>query len=258
MPAELVAPSDIHVTTADSRGLADGGASFGSRSTTMAGLAIKAASEQLLRQARSRAGERLQTDPAALVYAAGSFTVPLTSQSLTLAQLAGTGEAEISANVRIEAPPTFPNGVHVAEVEIDPETGLVALLRYTAVDDCGRVIAEQLAEGQVHGAVAQGVGQVLTEIAVYDPQSGQLLTGSFMDYAMPRADDVPQFTSILMPSPAKTNALGTKGIGEAGTTAALPAISNAILDALTPLGITQLHLPATSDRIWSLIQRAKF
>ena len=131
--------------------------------------------------------------------------------------------------------PTFPNGAHVAEVEIDPETGFVTLERYTAVDDCGRVIAPQFAEGQVHGAVVQGVGQVLTENAVYDPDSGQLLTGSFMDYAMPRADDVPQFTSLLMASPATTNALGTKGIGEAGTTAAIPAVANAILDALAPL-----------------------
>ena len=145
-------------------------------------------------------------------------------------------------------PPTFPNGVHIAEVEIDPDSGQVELVAYTAVDDCGRVLQPVLVEGQVQGGVAQGVGQALLENAVYDSASGQLLAGSFTDYAMPRAADLPDIASELRPVPASTNRLGVKGVGEAGTTAALAAVMNAIADAMPEA--PDIDMPATPNRVW--------
>jgi aerobic carbon-monoxide dehydrogenase large subunit len=143
--------------------------------------------------------------------------------------------------------PTATNGCHIAEVEIDPETGATALVGYTAVDDCGNVLDHMVVEGQVHGAIVQGLGQVLLEHLVYD-RAGQLVTGSFMDYAMPRAADVPPLTAAECSVPATTNPLGVKGVGEAGTTGALAAIMNAIADAVP--GAAHLHMPATPEKIW--------
>ena len=144
-------------------------------------------------------------------------------------------------------PQTFPNGCHIAEVEIDPDTGTVDLLTYTAVDDCGTVLDPVLVEGQVQAGIAQGVGQALCEDAVYDRESGQLLAGSFMDYALPRADMLPNFTAVAHPVPCTTNPLGVKGTGEAGTTGALAAVMNAIADALPG---TSIDMPATPEKIW--------
>ena len=155
-----------------------------------------------------------------------------------------------------ESPPSaFPNGCHVAEVEIDPETGDVRLDRYTAVDDFGTLVNPMLAEGQVHGGVAQGIGQALLEHVVYDPE-GQLLAGSFMDYALPRADVVPAIHVGFHPVPATSNPLGVKGCGEAGVTGALPAVMNAVLDALAMRGVRHLDMPATPERVWRALQTA--
>jgi carbon-monoxide dehydrogenase large subunit len=154
-----------------------------------------------------------------------------------------------------DVPPTFPNGVHVAEVEIDPDTGQVELAAYTALDDCGRVLQPVLVEGQVQGGVAQGVGQALLEAGVYDDASGQLLAGSFMDYAMPRADDLPEIASGLRPVPARSNALGVKGVGEAGTTASLAAVINAVADALPE--DPEIDMPAIPERVWRAIHGGK-
>jgi aerobic carbon-monoxide dehydrogenase large subunit len=152
---------------------------------------------------------------------------------------------------KFKGPPSFPNGCHVAEVEIDADTGALAIVNYVAVGDCGNPLDDTIVTGQVHGGIAQGLGQALTENTVYDA-SGQLVTGSFMDYAMPRAHDVPAMNVEHRPVACKTNPLGVKGTGEAGTTAAPPALINAILDAL-PKG-TQLDMPATPDRIWRALQ----
>ena len=161
---------------------------------------------------------------------------------------------ELGAELVADNPPSaFPNGCHVAEVEIDPETGAVTLARYTAVDDFGTLVNPMLAEGQVHGGVVQGIGQALTEHTVYD-QTGQLLSGSFMDYAMPRADDLPSLDVDFHPVPATSNPLGVKGCGEAGVTGALPAVMNAIIDALADRGITHVDMPATPERIWRALQ----
>ena len=252
-----IAADRIMVGEGDSRGFVDGGGASASRSTTMAGLAIRGASIALIDMARARAAERLHIKPEALVYADGRFAAPGTNLAIGLDQLAGDGQPPLFADIRIEAESTFPNGCHIAEVEIDPETGLVALVAYSAVDDCGRVIAHEFAEGQVHGALAQGIGQALLEHGVYDAETGQLVAGSFMDYTLPRAADLPRFTSILQPSPARTNPLGVKGIGESGTVGALPAIANAIRDALSPLGAGPVAMPATSARVWQAIRDAK-
>ena len=153
---------------------------------------------------------------------------------------------------------TFPNGCHVAEVEIDPDTGLVRLDRYTIVDDFGSLINPRVALGQVHGGVAQGIGQSLLEHVVFDTESGQLLSGSFMDYALPRAQDLPNFAGGLNDkAPTASNRLGVKGTGQAGSIAAPQTIMNAVLDALSPLGIDELDMPATPFRVWSAIQAAR-
>jgi carbon-monoxide dehydrogenase large subunit len=152
---------------------------------------------------------------------------------------------------------TFPSGTHVAEVEIDPETGLVTLLRYLAVDDYGRVINPLLTRGQVQGGVAQGIGQAMLEHTVYDPGSGQLLSGSLLDYALPRADDLPDLDIVLDGQPTGANPLGVKGSGQAGAIAAPQTIICAVLDALSPLGIEHIDMPATPEKIWRAIRGAK-
>jgi aerobic carbon-monoxide dehydrogenase large subunit len=152
-------------------------------------------------------------------------------------------------------PPNYPNGCHTCEVEVDPQTGAVAVVRYAAVDDVGRVLNHLLCEGQIHGGVAQGVGQALMEQIVYDAD-GQLVTGSFQDYAMPRADDLPEIVSELTEIPSTTNPLGIKAAGEAGATGAPPAVIGAVLDALKPLGVEHIDMPATPSRVWDAMRRA--
>ena len=152
---------------------------------------------------------------------------------------------------------TFPNGAHVAEVEVDPETGMVRLVAYHVVDDFGTLLNPMITAGQVHGGVAQGVGQAMLERTVFDPESGQLLSGSFMDYCMPRADDLPDIQVVFEPVPTETNPLGVKGCGEAGCIGALPAVINAVVDALAPYGIRHLDMPATPERVWRAIQDAR-
>jgi carbon-monoxide dehydrogenase large subunit len=154
-------------------------------------------------------------------------------------------------------PGNFPNGCHLCEVEVDPDTGVVAVVRYTCIDDLGRVINPMIVEGQIQGALAQGLGQALMEHVVYDKGSGQLVSGSFMDYAMPRAADMAPVQIAFHNVPAKTNPLGVKGIGEAGCTGSPPAIMNAILDALRPLGVKTLDMPATPFRVWQAIRAAR-
>ena len=152
---------------------------------------------------------------------------------------------------------TFPNGCHMVEVEIDPDTGVVEIERYSIVEDIGNVLNPMLAHGQIQGGVAMGVGQALGEAIVYDAESGQLISGSFMDYQMPRADDIPSVTHRDRPVPTAVNPLGAKGVGEAGTVGSLVATINAICDALSPLGIVHIEMPATPARVWAAIQKAK-
>jgi aerobic carbon-monoxide dehydrogenase large subunit len=231
-----------------------------SRSTVTAGTAIVRAAETVLHKGRKLASDALEAAEADLVYEAGAFVVAGTDRRVGLFDLAArakdrrhSGEIAEDLDTKLTAntPQTFPNGCHIAEVEIDPETGATALVGYTAVDDCGNVLDHMVVEGQVHGALVQGLGQALLEHLVYD-RAGQLLTGSFMDYAMPRADDVPPLTAAEHSVPATTNPLGVKGVGEAGTTGALAAIMNAIADALP--GAAHMDMPATAEKIWAACQ----
>ncbi len=171
-----------------------------------------------------------------------------------LAKLGMVGLESVGAE---DAVSNFPNGCHICEVEVDSATGRVEIVRYLAVDDVGTVINPLLVDGQVHGGVAQGIGQAMLEAVQYDPDSGQLLTGSFMDYAMPHADDMPSIEVDLHVVPTPTNPLGVKGAGEAGSVAAPPALINGILDALAPLGVRHIEMPATPERVWRAVQEAK-
>ena len=164
---------------------------------------------------------------------------------------------DLDTKVNAETPLTFPNGCHIAEVEIDPATGALALAGYAAVDDCGNALNTMIVEGQTHGSIAQGLGQAMMENAVFDNSGGQLITGSFMDYAMPRADDMPSFKDGLHLVPAKTNPLGVKGAGEAGTTAAISAVMNAIADAIPGGAGAHLDMPATPEKLWQACRMAQ-
>jgi len=166
------------------------------------------------------------------------------------------GSLDVDHVVNNPVPSAFPNGCHIAEVEVDPETGAAHVVRYSAVNDLGTVVNPLLVEGQVQGGVVQGLGQVLLEQAVYD-SDGQLVTGSFMDYAMPRAHDAPMINVASHPVPTKSNPLGAKGCGEAGTSGGLPSVANAVIDALSEYGVRHLEMPMTPSRIWQAIQQAK-
>ena len=238
----------------------DGVPSFGavaSRSTMSVGGAVVAAIDAVIEKGRRVAAHVLEAAEADIAYRDGVFEIAGTDRSVPLFELAERARAlaaegvipeDLDTRRTADVPPSFPNGVHVAEVEIDPDTGHVQLAAYTAVDDCGRVLQPVLVEGQVQGGVAQGVGQALLEIGVYDAESGQLLAGSFTDYAMPRAADLPDIVSGFRPAPCRTNPLGVKGVGEAGTTASLAAVMNAIADALPEC--PDIDMPATPDRVW--------
>jgi aerobic carbon-monoxide dehydrogenase large subunit len=246
----------IRLLQGDSDELLFGGGTGGSRSIMASGQAIDMAAKQVIEQGRKLAADRLEAAEADILFADGSFIVAGTDRKIGIMALAEASPEALSAELVVETPPSaFPNGSHIAEVEIDPETGIVRLLRYTAVDDFGTMVNPLLVEGQVHGGLVQGIGQALGEQALFGPD-GQPRTGSFMDYTMPRADDLPSFDLAFHPVPATTNALGAKGCGEAGVTAAPPTIINAILDALAPFGVTHIDMPATPATVWRAIRSA--
>ncbi|HEU0155665.1 MAG TPA: xanthine dehydrogenase family protein molybdopterin-binding subunit [Stellaceae bacterium] len=229
--------------------------SVASRSTMSVGGAIAVTVDAVIDKGRRLAAQFFEAAEADIVYRDGQFAIAGTDRRIGLFALAEhanelAGET-LDTRTTADVPPSFPNGCHVAEVEIDPETGRVTLAAYRAVDDCGNVLQPVLVEGQVHGGVAQGAGQALLEAGTYDRASGQLFAGSFMDYAMPRADDLPEIASALRPVPCQTNALGVKGVGEAGTTAALAAIMNAVADALPEN--PGIDMPASPSRVWQAI-----
>ena len=261
-------PSDIQYIDGDTDRVAFGIGTNGSRSTVIGGSALWQAAGKIIEKGKRIAAHFMEADGGDIDFAAGAFTVTGTDRSMSLEDIAK------SAFMHAKLPPglegglfetstfspdanTFPNGAHVCEVEIDPDTGQVDLLRYSVVDDVGTVINPIGLKGQIHGGIAQGVGQALMEQVVYDPDNGQLLSGSFMDYTMPRADTTCAIQVESNPAPTKLNPLGAKGAGEAGTVGALPAVMNAVLDALAPLGVSELDMPATSQRVWSAIQLTK-
>jgi carbon-monoxide dehydrogenase large subunit len=252
----------IRFVQGDSDRIATGGGTGGSRSVTMQGNSINNAADHVIARFRPLAEEELEVHGADLVFEDGAFRVAGTDRAIGLVELAEVarrvGRTELLTTTREFTVPgrSYPNGAHFAEVEIEPDTGRTEVVRYTVVDDFGFLINPMLAEGQVHGGVAQGIGQAVLERVVFSDE-GQLLSGSFMDYAMPRAADVPPmaFHAELVPSTA--NAIGMKGCGEAGTVGALAAVTNAALDALWDAGVRQVDMPLTPHRVWSWLRAAR-
>jgi aerobic carbon-monoxide dehydrogenase large subunit len=250
-----IAADRVRLCEGDSHLVPGGIGTFASRSMTAGGAAALLACDALIRQARAAGAELMQAPLDEVAYEAGRVVRAASRQSLSLGDIVRQGRG-LSVTERSNVGSTFPNGCHVAEVEIDPVTGETRVAAYAAVDDVGRCISPPLVEGQIRGGIAQGLGQLLLEQAVFDPRSGQLLTGSFMDYAMPRADDLPAFVTEHLEIPSPSNPLGSKGVGEAGTTGALAAGYNALSDALRQAGVVGFAMPATAARVWQALQAA--
>lgn len=261
-----VKPDDVHYVQGDTDAVFFGEGTGGSRTATVAGSALHLAAEKILVKARKIAAKMLDVDD--LDFKDGIFTSRTTNRSLTIGDVARGAtnpknlpegeECGLIANaVYANDLMNYPNGSHVCELEIDEETGKVDIVRYNVVDDVGNVLNPLILKGQIHGGVAQGIGQMLMEDLTYDPSTGELLAGSFVDYAMPHADNFCPIDVKSNPVPTDTNPLGVKGAGEAGCVGALPAVANALADALAIYGILDVPMPATSARIWHMIQAAK-
>jgi carbon-monoxide dehydrogenase large subunit len=212
---------------------------------------------KIVEKGRELAAKDLEVSPADVEFADGTYRVKGTDLKVSFRDVVKKHGSALDTQDSIPTPVAFPGGAHVAEVEIDPETGEVDLVNYVGVDDAGRVLSHALVEGQLHGGIVQGLGQVFAEQVVYDRASGQLLTGTFMDYAMPRAGILKRVELHDHSVPSPSNPLGVKGAGEAGTTGALPAVANAVIDALRPLGIHHLDFPYSAHRLWQAIARAR-
>ncbi|HEV2161435.1 MAG TPA: xanthine dehydrogenase family protein molybdopterin-binding subunit [Stellaceae bacterium] len=263
-----LAPEQVTVIYGDTDKVFHGRGTFGSRSLSVGGAALQLAAERVIEKGKKVAGHLLEAAIADIEFADGTFTVAGTDKSIDLTAVARASfnplrmppglEIGLDANAVFRPPAgTFPNGCHICEVEIDPDTGVATIARYAVVDDVGRIVNPLLLEGQIHGGIAQGAGQALCEAMVYDRDSGQPLSGSFMDYCLPRATDFCPIEVGEHNVPSKSNPLGIKGAGEAGCVGALPAVMNAINDALLPLGIRHFDMPATPERLWQAIQTAK-
>ena len=258
----------INVIQGDTARVATGGGTGGSKSMMLGGAALTDAAEKIIDKGTKIAAHMLEAAEADIDFSKGVFSIVGTDRRLTIAEVASAAKNQAHLPDGIEPGldtkgassvefGTYPNGCHVCEVEIDPDTGTCTLQRYTVVDDFGRVINPLLVEGQVHGGIVQGAGQALLEQCVYDSASGQLVTGSFMDYTMPRADDFPHFSFDTNEILCTTNPMGIKGAGEAGTVGALGAVINAIVDALKGYGVRHVEMPATPERIWQILRDAR-
>jgi len=258
----------IRLVEGDSDRMAFGGGSGGSRSVMFVGTALSESAAIVIERGKQTASHVLEASVNDIEFENGRFVIAGTDRSIGLIELAARLRAglklpdgvptslDVDHVVKDPVPSAFPNGCHIAEVEIDPQTGSTHVVRYTAVNDLGTVVNPLLVEGQVQGGVVQGLGQVLMEKAIYDAD-GQLVTGSFMDYAMPRAHDAPMINVLNHPVPTRSNPLGAKGCGEAGTSGGLPSVANAVIDALSEYGISHLEMPMTPARIWQAIEDAK-
>ena len=259
----------IRYVQGDTAQVAIGRGTYGARSMVVGGNALKAAADALVEKGKKLAADLMEADIGDLDFKDGQYRVTGTDKTVSIVDVAKASYAPMGPltdkfGVGLEAtgsfsanPPSHPNGSHVCEVEVDPDTGEVTVDRYYVVDDLGRIINPMIVRGQIQGGVVQGIGQALMEHQVYDRDSGQLLTGSFMDYAMPRAVDLPNIEAEMEEVPCKTNPLGVKGIGESGTIGAPPTVINAVIDALRPLGVEQIDMPATPMRVWETIREAR-
>ena len=261
-------PGEVRYIDGDTDRVGFGMGTMGSRSTVIGGTALWLAADKVIAKGKRIAARLLEAAPADITFADGTFAVVGTDRAVALRDVARAAFQPAQLPPGLEpglyetgtfAPPadTWPNGCHVCEVEVDPDSGAVTLVSYVIVDDVGTVINPLTLKGQIHGGVAQGAGQALMEQVVYDQDSGQLLTASFMDYAMPRADTLPDVRIESHPVPTTLNPLGAKGAGEAGTVGALPVVMNAVVDALAPLGVRGLDMPASSARVWEAIRTAR-
>jgi carbon-monoxide dehydrogenase large subunit len=254
-----VDPAVVSIVQGDTD-VVKGPGSYGSRSAFVGGAAVSRGADQWVETAQPLAAEALEAAEADIEYGMAAFRIAGTDREIGIFELAAAQPTKL---ITVKATHTvenssWPNGAHVAEIEVDPETGVSKITRYTTTDDVGYAINQMLVEGQIHGGIAQGTGQALMEACRYDAGSGQLITGSFMDYQMPRAEDFPSFNINLDQSvPCKTNPLGVKGCGESGTVGATPTIINALVDALRPVGVKTIDMPATPFAVWSAIQAAK-
>ena len=256
----------VKIEQGDSDVVHTGNGTGGSRSITATGMAIVESSALVIARGKAAAAHLLEAAEADIEFSAGRFTIAGTDRDIGIMELAerlrdckmpdGVPSSLDVDHTTEPVPSSFPNGCHVAEVEIDPETGVVRIVRYTGVNDFGTIVNPMIVAGQLHGGVVQGIGQALMEKVSYD-SNGQPITGSFMDYAMPRAHDAPPMEIGDHPSPAKSNPLGTKGCGEAGCAGSLATVVNAVIDALSDHGITQIDMPLTPERVWRAIQDAK-
>jgi carbon-monoxide dehydrogenase large subunit len=245
-----------------------GGGSHSGRSMKLATTVVGKATDAIIDKGRKIAGHLLETGEADLEFAHGRYRVAGTDREVGLFDVAAAAVARADLPEELKGPlagigdetlriASFPYGTQVCEVEVDAETGAVEIVGFAAVDDVGRAVNPLILHGQTHGGIAQGAGQALLEDAHYDPKTGQLLAGSFMDYAMPRADDLPALATALSEVPSPTNRLGVRSGGEGGTTPALAAVINAIVDALAELGVSHIEMPATPERVWRAIQAAR-
>ena len=238
-----------------------GDGTIGSRSMMAQGGAVAMAVREAVRKGTDLAAKALEVGATDVEFSDGRYRVKGTDLTISFEEVArlhaGQSPHPLDSRGDLPQPRSYPGGAHVAEVEIDPETGAVNLIRYTGVDDCGRIINHTLLEGQIHGGIVQGIGQALGEYAHYDPATGQLMTGTFLDYTMPRADEQPEIRLYDNSVPSPGNPLGVKGAGEAGTTGAVPAVANAVIDALRPLGIHHLDFPFSPARVWAAIAAAR-
>ena len=260
---------DIRYVQGDTAQVPMGRGTYGARSAIVGGNALKAASDAIIAKGKQLAAALMEADAADIEFKDGQYRVVGTDKAITITDVATAAYAPMGPltgkfGVGLEAsgsyspePPSHPNGAHVCELEVDPETGEVTIDRYFVVDDLGRVLNPLIVRGQIHGGVVQGLGQALLEHQVYDRESGQLISGSFMDYGMPRADTMPNMETELEEVPCKTNPLGVKGIGESGTIGAPPTVINALIDALSPLGVDRIDMPATPLRVWQAISHAR-
>jgi len=260
-------PADVLYVDGDTDRVAFGMGTMGSRSTVIGGTALWQAADKVITKGKKIAARLLEAAEADVTFTDGKFGVVGTDRAVGLKEVAraafqpnqlppGVEPGLYETGTFSPKQATWPNGCHVCEVEVDPDSGAVAIVSYVIVDDVGTVINPVTLKGQIHGGVAQGVGQALMEQVVYEPGSGQLLTASFMEYAMPRADAFCDIHIESSPVPTKLNPLGAKGAGEAGTVGALPAVINAVMDALAPLGVRDFDMPASSERVWQAIQSA--
>ncbi len=258
----------IRLLTGDTDVVKDGGGSHSARSMRMAGIVMGKASEEIVERGKRIAAQLLEAAPGDIAFAAGRFEISGTDRSLGIFEVAAAAEKGDGLPQDLHGPlgaecqelmqhPGYPYGAQVCEVEVDPDTGAVEVVRYSAVDDVGRAINPMILHGQTHGGMVQGAGQALMENAWYDPADGQMVAGSLLDYALPRAGDFPSFDTDLMEVPTPTNALGVRGGGEGGATPALAVVVNAIVDALSDYGVTHIDMPATPERVWRAMNGGK-